>query len=168
LGRALAGEPIDRVYASDLRRARETAEAIARPHGLTVHADARLREFHFGAWEGLTWDEIVARWPEAEAHGATGASRFAPEGGETFEAVVERVGAFVRDLYDRPDRRVVAVAHAGVIHAVLAVVTPILDGERPDPLAVNIAQASITRIAMEGGRARLITLSDVSHLDSPA
>jgi probable phosphoglycerate mutase len=166
LGRAFAAEPIDRIYSSDLSRALETARAIALPHGLEVETDRRLREFNFGRWEGLTWDEICRRWPQAREHGPTSAGQFQPDGGESFGQVVDRVRAFLNDVFARPERRVVAVAHAGVVHAALDVLRESMGEGAPDPIGVDIRQASITRVAMDAGRARLITLSDVSHLDS--
>src|SRR6185295_16221753 len=51
---ALGAEPLVAVYASTLIRARDTAAAIAAPHGLPVHEDPDFREMAFGAWEGLT------------------------------------------------------------------------------------------------------------------
>ena len=53
LGAALANEEIDAVYASDLSRAADTAQAIATHHKLTVHTHTGLRERHFGYFEGL-------------------------------------------------------------------------------------------------------------------
>ena len=55
---------VDAIVSSDLRRARETAEYLARVTGLPVTTDERLRERHFGDWEGLTRTEISQRWPD--------------------------------------------------------------------------------------------------------
>ena len=54
----LRDEKIDAVYSSNLRRARETAEIIARPHGLPVQVIEELGEMNFGDWEGMTAQEI--------------------------------------------------------------------------------------------------------------
>ncbi len=132
---------------------------------MAVVRDARLREFDFGEWEGLRWDEIVARWPELVDQGPTAARLYRPEGGESFEDVVARVRAFLDDMPTQPGEHIVAVAHAGVFHALLEALGPSLEGGPADGLAVNFQQASISRIAMEGGRARLISLSDVTHLN---
>jgi len=63
LAQALADEPLAAIYSSDLQRAFDTAQAIAEATGLDVVADETLRERHFGDMEGLTHDEILARWP---------------------------------------------------------------------------------------------------------
>src|SRR5690348_5687009 len=54
---------IDAIYSSPLRRARETAEIVAQPHGLAVQLDDRLRERHVGDWTGLTLDEARTQTP---------------------------------------------------------------------------------------------------------
>jgi alpha-ribazole phosphatase len=60
-------EKLDAVYASDLSRAMVTAETVAQKFGLEVRPEAAFRELSFGKWEGLTYAEIVAGWPEAMA-----------------------------------------------------------------------------------------------------
>ena len=59
--------PFDAVYSSDLRRAHETAEIVAAPHGVPVIADEGLREIDVGSWSGLTRAEQEARFPGASA-----------------------------------------------------------------------------------------------------
>lgn len=164
LASALATQRFTHAYASDLERAWETAGIIAGAQPpLAVTPDQRLREFDFGQWEGLTWTQIVERWPELLEREATQARLYEPPGGERFEAVVARVGAFLSDARTLGEgANVLAVAHAGTLHAALAALRP--DGV--DPLGVVFGTASFTRIAMEGARARIITLNDVHHLDS--
>ncbi|HET9029808.1 MAG TPA: histidine phosphatase family protein [Candidatus Aquilonibacter sp.] len=168
LARALAPARFDAVFASDLQRAVETATIIAAPHGLAVQRDARIREFDFGAWEGLTWNEIVARWPEFRDQGATAAKLYQPQGGERFEDVCDRVASFLDDLRATRYEDVLAVTHAGVLHAVLEVLGSAIEDRPGDGLSVSFSQASVTRIAMNGEQARLITLNDVSHLSPTA
>ncbi len=57
-------EKIDRVYASNLRRAVQTAEAIANPLSLPVLQRESLREISFGDWEGWRWADLRANFPE--------------------------------------------------------------------------------------------------------
>jgi broad specificity phosphatase PhoE len=153
-------------FASDLSRALETATIVlsAHPH-VKLQTEERLREFDFGQWEGLTWPEICARWPEVAERASTSARQYTPPGGERFEDVVARVDAFLRHLRTLgDDARVLAVGHAGTLHAALAALRP----AGLDPLGVVFSTASYSRFAMEGERARIITLNDVSHLDSIA
>ena len=82
---------IKRIYSSDLRRASQTASAIARRIGGTVEFRPRLREIHFGAWEGLSWEEIRERYPaEAQLWVNDYPKRSAP-GGETYRDFIARV-----------------------------------------------------------------------------
>lgn len=166
IARALKDEPFTHAYSSDLQRAYETAQTIAALHdGLPVLTDERLREFDFGAWEGLTWPQIVERWPELLEREATAARLYAPNEGETFAAVVARVEAFLADVRALgPGANVLAVTHAGVLHAAVAALQP----EGIDAEGLVFSTAGFTRFAMDGPRARIITLNDVSHLDSSA
>jgi probable phosphoglycerate mutase len=115
------------LVSSPARRARETAEPIARALGLradidraiAVDIDDGLKEVDFGRAEGCTWADIERRLPSLAAKLAAGASAVDWPEGETAEAVRQRVGAAWQRLAGR-DRPVVAVCHGGVIRAVLA------------------------------------------------
>src|SRR5205085_1137604 len=63
LGAALADEALDVIVASDLMRARQTAEALSRAHGLPVHTERALRERCYGGFEGMLYAEIAQRFP---------------------------------------------------------------------------------------------------------
>lgn len=111
---------LDAVYASDLRRARDTAQAVASEHGLAVTELPELREVDTGSWTGLTRDEARGRFPDAfagwVAHGRPGW-----EGGESYDALSERVVPAVLGIgAAHPAGRVLVVAHAGVVRALHA------------------------------------------------
>lgn len=156
----LASGPLDAIVSSDLSRARDTADAIAAHHRLRVASDPRLREFAFGEWEGLTWDEIVARFPVAAGMAFSSVRAYRPTGGERFDAVRARVGEVLEAHRDRAGT-IAFVTHAGALHALL----DILVGDEVDLSAVRLTPASITRIAMDSPRPRLMSLDDVRHLD---
>jgi len=98
LAKRLAAEPLQRVFSSDLVRARLTAEGIAIVHGLTVQVCPELREIDFGLWEGRSLRDLwIERPDEAEAWERD--MRCAPSGfGERFEALEWRVAQFRRLL----------------------------------------------------------------------
>ena len=99
--------PFDAVYTSDLRRAHETAEIVAAPHGVPVVADPGLREIDVGSWSGLTRAEIEERFPGAER----------PDG-ETREQHLARVlQAVERIARDNLGRRILLVSHGGTMRA---------------------------------------------------
>src|SRR5689334_8334912 len=65
IGKRLARERFDVLIASDLGRARQTAERVAHHTGLAIRFDPRLQERNFGAGEGMTYDEIDRAFPNA-------------------------------------------------------------------------------------------------------
>jgi broad specificity phosphatase PhoE len=146
----LRAERIDRIVASDLERAAETARIIATGRKLAVETDPAWREKAFGAWEGLTWDEITSAGPMA-------AVQHDPPGGETFEALCARVDAALALLVAavQPDASVLLVAHAGTIHALMHVVGISALGKT----GTVFAPASISRFALEDGRWRCVALN---------
>lgn len=120
--RRLAGEAIAGLYASDLRRALETARIVGEPHGLAPVTDARLRELDIGAWGGLTREQIGSRWPDALAAFDAGAPDARAVGGETRDELARRVHAALDELAGRHRGDTVAVvAHGGVLAAITGV-----------------------------------------------
>lgn len=143
LARALASEPLDGIYASDLARALDTARIVAAGHGLDVVALRELRERDFGSWEGLTDDEIVARFPDARDGRPWGDA-------ETREELAGRVlGALGRIAADHPDGVVLVVSHGGPIRAVMRHCSP----EDDPPAIVN---CHVARLAAENGTIRRV------------
>lgn len=123
LAEALAPLPITAIYSSSLQRARATATAIALPHKLEVQIAPELRESAFGAWEGLSRDEVLARGSEdaqllrAWEQDAT----ISPPGGESFAVMQQRVHAYVEQLAATyAGQTLVLVSHVGPIKVLLA------------------------------------------------
>lgn len=110
---------LDAVYSSDLQRARETAEAVARPRGLEVKTMTDLREVDVGSWSGLTRAEAEARFPEAYARWLRGGEGW--EDGESYDQLRDRVIRAIRHIAaGHEGGRVLVVAHGGTIRAVHA------------------------------------------------
>jgi glucosyl-3-phosphoglycerate phosphatase len=102
------------IVSSDLARAHDTAQALARRTGLDVDTDPGLREVHVGAWQGLTHEEIVARWPEQFAEWRAGKDIRIEGGGELRSAVAERtVAAVHRHVDATPDGGLLVVTSHG-------------------------------------------------------
>ncbi len=108
-----AADPGDwRIVASPLGRTRQTAAIIAQAMGLPeAEVDERLIEVSYGAMEGLTRDEVDARWPHLA--GLRGTFGRAPEG-ETQQALDARAASWLADAQALADQRIVAVAHASI------------------------------------------------------
>jgi broad specificity phosphatase PhoE len=154
----LRGERFARAIASDLVRARETAEIVLDDRPPEVEFDARWREMRFGSWEGLVWDEIVARQPELATKSSTTPRFYTPPGGESFEALCDRIAAAVSDVDARAHDgdRVLVATHAGPLHALLRVA---LGKSEADALGVRFSPASVTRLALAPGSARIVDLN---------
>jgi broad specificity phosphatase PhoE len=154
LARALTDMKLDAVYASDLRRATETAAAVARTKGLIVIADPALREIDVGEWSGLTTEEIQARFPAGWDRHARGGDGW--ENGETHPEMSDRIVAEIARIATvHPDKQVLCVLHGGVIRAVLARAEGVpLDEYRRTRRGP--ANGTVSRIAVEGGTIRRI------------
>ena len=143
-------ETVDAVYSSDLARARETAEILAARLRLEVRLDPRLRERGFGAWEGMTMNEIESSFPEEQARWRAGNA--AGVGEESFEAFATRVGSFIEEVSRRHDgEAVLVVAHGGTIRVAHAVATG-LDYVRDHQSIPAVANCSPSRFAVRDGK----------------
>lgn len=143
--------------ASPLRRARETAAALASrmaPPPPAPRVEPDLSEQGFGAWEGLTHDEVSARDAEAAARFWADPAGARPPGGESFADVVARVApALDRLSAGLAGRDVVAVCHAGAIRAALAAALGV-PPERALAFAVDtVSLTRLDRIEVPGGPA---------------
>jgi broad specificity phosphatase PhoE len=119
LAERLEGTELDAIYSSDLQRARETAEIVARTNGLTVETTPDLREVNVGSWEGLSRAEAEERFPDGYRRWLQGGEGW--DDGETYEQMSKRVLAAIHRIAKAHDRgRVLVVAHGGSIRAVHA------------------------------------------------
>jgi len=138
LARDLAGEPIDRIVSSDLRRAAETAAILGRARGLEPLLEPRLRELDLGAWEGLTRDEIASTAQADLRRFDAGDPDVRPGGGETLREIERRVRFAVRELVEaHAGQRLAVVTHLGVIRALVRDVSPISRGTKMEALAAG-------------------------------
>jgi probable phosphoglycerate mutase len=160
---ALRDLPLVAIYASDLERAKETAEAISNPHGLTPIVDSGLREVGLGRFEGMTlervhsdgdarflpWLEVTfnERFPHAEFHHPVDLTF--PEG-ESIGSVHERARATLAAIVAAHLGETVAVvSHTWVIQPLLAV----LGGGRPEGyfrFSMRYATTTLVDVAREG------------------
>jgi broad specificity phosphatase PhoE len=121
LAERAAREGFAALYASPLRRARETAEIVGAALGLEPRLDERLMESDVGAWEGRLKDELARDEPEAWAAFRRAGADFRFPGGESLGEQQARVLAALADIEDREDGRpTLVVCHRGVIRCVLA------------------------------------------------
>ncbi|GCE27125.1 hypothetical protein KDA_26090 [Dictyobacter alpinus] len=122
LAQTLAPLSIGAVYSSPLRRASQTAQAIAAQQQLTVQHLDGLREGNFGNWEGLSRAEVLARSAEdaRQLQAWEQDPTQAPPDGESFMHVQQRVVAeIVRLVQKHPGQTLVLVSHVGPIKVLL-------------------------------------------------
>jgi alpha-ribazole phosphatase len=159
LRQRLYREPIDTVYASNFKRAVATANIIARRRGVRVVPCENLAEIDFGKFEGLTYDEIVKRYPDWEPSDFS----FAAYGGESLEQLARRIRAFADELPgDNPaDADILLIAHSGSLRVLLCLLLGI---DIESWLRFRLAPASLTVVEDVGRKPVLTLLNDVSHL----
>jgi probable phosphoglycerate mutase len=162
------------IYASDLSRAWQTARSIQNAIAEAIQPEPipplvlepRLREMHFGEWQGLTYAEIQACQPAALAAWEADWLNNAPPGGETLTQLVERVQAVYHEiLAAHPDGTVLLVGHGGALQALLCMALG-LPPERFWQLQLDNTGLADLRIYPEG--AILNLFNDTCHLEQPA
>ncbi len=140
------------VFVSPLVRARQTARLLGLPDDRT---DARLMEQNWGAWEGLTREEVFARdgadafVKAGSAHGET----FRPGGGESTGELHARVAAFLKDAaregFSHDVGDAVVVAHLGVLRAAYTLATG-WDMATPMPAELDVSKILLLELARDG------------------
>lgn len=114
----------DRIIASDLGRVRATVDILNQKLQLPVTFDARLREQHWGDWEGLTLPSIKENQKEELARRVAMGWDFSAPGGETRIAVRDRVLAALIETAEKwPDKKILVICHRGVVRSVVYSIT---------------------------------------------
>ncbi|MBW8847144.1 MAG: histidine phosphatase family protein [Burkholderiales bacterium] len=162
LAEALADEPLAAIYSSDLSRARETAEALARVQGLPIRFDAALRERAFGRFEGLSWEEIAQAYPEDAARWRRREPDFEVGGGESLNTFSVRcLTAAQRAAAAHAGQSIALVAHGGVLDCLHRAATRVaLDA----PRSWQLGNATINRLLATAEGFTLIGWNDDRHL----
>ncbi|MCE9631413.1 MAG: histidine phosphatase family protein [Planctomycetia bacterium] len=160
--------PIEELWSSPLRRARETAEAIAAATGLPLRIDERLCELHAGIFQGHLWADLETRFPEVVARWRSGDADFAIPGGESRTELAARGRAAIESLAARSARGMFVVAHGGILTAALGSLVgkthPLLAAaaERPFTKLPALANCSVTLVRWPGPE--LVSFNDTTHL----
>lgn len=163
MAQALAGTSAAAVYTSPLERARTSAEVIAKPHRLEAIIEPDFREMAFGAWEGLTRDEMATRFPAEAVAWASTPHVLTPPQGEPLAAVDSRVRAALAALFERHrGDTVILVSHAIVMRLIVLAAL----GLGPERLwSVDASPAGITEIDYQEDWATVHRLNTLAHLD---
>lgn len=158
-----SNDTIHAIYSSDLRRAHDTARAIAGATGAPLEIHPGLRERGFGRFEGKTYAEIEQLWPEDSEHWRRRTPDWRPEGGESLLQVRERIRQTLSELATRhAGELIVLVAHGGVMDQLYRLAT---GQDLQAPRTWQLGNAAINRLLWSEQRLSLIGWSDTTHLD---
>jgi ribonuclease H / adenosylcobalamin/alpha-ribazole phosphatase len=161
---AIAERRVDLVLSSPLRRAQQTALVVVERTGAPLATDEDLAETDFGSWEGMTFAEVMARWPDEMTAWMADADA-APPGGESFASVAERVSAALdRLLAIHQGKTVVVVSH---VTPIKSIVCRALLAPSAALFRMHLDVASVSEAAwFADGPALLRSLNDTAHLRS--
>ncbi len=149
LALALAGEQIDALYASDLWRAYDTALSISRTTGLPVTTNEGLRERRFGEFEGKTFTEVEAHWPDKALKWRKRIPDFVPEGGESLLQFRERILTTVSALaVQNIGNQIVIASHGGTMDVLYRAAT---GQDLQAPRTWQLGNANINRLLWTPG-----------------
>jgi len=164
LAKKLAAQPLDGIIHSDLVRARQTAEAIARQRDCWLQEEPRLREISFGEWEGMTYAEIQSRAPEALAAWEQDPLEAAPPGGETIHQLAGRVELALKDMRQKySSQTILVVAHGGPLQVLICQALGLSPAQY---WQFHLSNASVSHLAFYPAGAILNGLNDTAHLEA--
>jgi len=162
IGERLAGEKIDAVFSSDLKRALSTADAAIYGRKFEIRKSTDLREMNYGNAEGMTYGELKEAYPEIAASLFNFQTDISFPGGETFTEFASRAEAFLKSLKDySEDQTILVVTHGGIIKSMVCSLLGIGQIHWPK---IRIDNASLSIVSTYGERVILSLLNDVSHL----
>jgi len=171
LAKRLKEEKISAILSSDLKRAYQTANIIAKSHHLRVKKRTALREINYGVFEGLLLEEVKKRYKTIlERWWDDPLSTRIPEG-ETLEEFKRRVSAVYVETTRRvvstdpagsdPKKTILIVAHGGSLRIIVACA---LGLKLPQIRRIRFDNAGISIIILDKARAVLTLMNDLSHL----
>jgi probable phosphoglycerate mutase len=162
---ALADFGATALVSSDLARAAETAAPIARVTGLPIALDPGLRERSLGVFDGLSFAEAEARYPEHWARLVGRDHAAVPPGGELVDSVHARVSeAIDRIVTANAGGRVIVVSHGLAIFHAFAHITGLGSPSGDLRVFVLVDNCSITRLEHRAARWRIYGMNEVAHL----
>lgn len=116
------GISINRIYSSDMKRARETAEIVAKELSVETRALKGIQEVNLGRWEGHTWKQVRELFPDEYQVWYENRRYEVPPEGESYEQVLQRVVPVLSDIDLNEGENVLVVVHSAVIMSLLSYV----------------------------------------------
>ena len=164
--RALSTEGVTAIYSSDLLRAVQTAEPLARLTGLEVTRTEAFRERSVGRMEGLTFERAAEEFPEEYAALLRRDFEHVLLGGESYRQMLDRSAAELDRAIEAHRGGTLAVfSHTGTICILALHLMGALDAPHLKPVWLSSANCGVTRFSIEhGGLIRIKALNDTRHL----
>jgi probable phosphoglycerate mutase len=164
--RALKDEELTAIYSSDLARAVETAEALAKVTGLPINATSAFRERSVGVMEGLTFEDAAQKHPEQYAALLRRDFEHVLTGGESYRQLLDRAWQKLDEIIARHKGGKIAVfSHTGTICILALHLMGALDAPELKPVWISNANCAITRFELrDDGFVRVLSINDTRHL----
>ena len=159
----LSRRKLEAVYSSPLKRAVQTAEAIARHHGLAVEIAPGLNDMDFGEWQGLSLQEVKGRFNELFAAWVSDPHRVRMPSGENLDDVCQRALAVVNQMVDKHEGTVVVLVSHRVVNKVLICALLGLDNSHFWDVRLDIC--GMTTFELTDGRFVLAEHNNTSFLE---
>ena len=167
LRQAMAARPVDAVYVSPLIRARATAQVILSLYPVPERVIKNLEEIHYGLWEGMSLEEIKARYPGEYDLWWRGDPEYAPPGGESLSQAMERTAQaaelILNEMKEKNLQAAAVVSHGASISCMLNWL--ILGNRRSLEKEFPVYNAAVTTVEVDGetGKCWLKELNDSFH-----
>lgn len=163
---ALKDEELTAIYSSDLARAVETAQPLARVTGLPIHPTTALRERSVGVMEGLTFEDAAQQHPEQYAALLRRDFEHVLTGGESYRQLLDRAWQKLDEIIaHNKGGRIAVFSHTGTICILALHLMGALDAPELKPVWIMSANCAVTRFELRGdGFVRVLNLNDTRHL----
>jgi broad specificity phosphatase PhoE len=162
LAEYLSHRKLESVYSSPLRRAAQTAEAIAQHHSLTAEITAGLNDIDFGEWQGLSREEVSNKYSELYSAWVTTPHRIRMPAGESLDDVRQRAVVLVNEVIEKHKGAVVLVSHR-VVHKVL--ICALLGLDNSHFWDIRLDNCGLTTFEFTEGQFVLVEHNNTSFLE---
>jgi len=162
LAERLQREHVDALYCSPQQRAQETAAPIARALEIEIRTRSALREMDFGEWENRLRADLAREYPHELEEWERGSWMAHPPGGETQQAVIDRIVPYIIEvLAAHMGQTVVVISHKTALRLLIG---QLLNMTPPQSRNLRMDPASLSELRVTRDQVELIFCNDTSHL----
>ena len=162
----LKSEGVTAIYSSDLLRAVETAQPLAKLTGLAVNTTSAFRERDVGVMEGLTFEDAAQQHPEQYAALLRRDFEYVLSGGESYRQLLDRARQKLDEIIaENHGGRIAVFSHTGTICILALHLMGALDAPELKPVWISSANCGIARFELRNdGFMRVLAINDTHHL----